>query len=116
MQRTAAETAFCSSTPSTPVFPVEPRGFIVLNSSCRSRAGSAESEVWRAAGRAASNQSKWVTSAGSYLPDPFPILPHGFQRREVASIEDMFCRLEHVAPFERVPGVAGADGDELQHA
>src|SRR5689334_8991293 len=50
------------------------------------------------------------------LPNPIAIFPHSFDGGEITRIEDIFGGGEQFALFEIVPRVAGADGDELQHA
>src|SRR5882672_853230 len=48
--------------------------------------------------------------------DPFSILPNCVQRSKIAGIENVFGRAQEPAVFQVVPGVTGADRDELQHA
>ena len=46
--------------------------------------------------------------------DPIAIFPNGFDGGEIAGVEDVFGGGEQFPFFEIVPGVAGANGDELE--
>src|SRR5580698_5797746 len=48
--------------------------------------------------------------------NPFAVFPHGLERGEVAGIENIFGGVDEVAALQIIPGVAGADGDELENA
>jgi hypothetical protein len=48
--------------------------------------------------------------------NPLAVLPNGLERSQVAGIKNVFCRRNQPAFFQIVEGVAGADGNELQHA
>ena len=52
----------------------------------------------------------------SHFPDPLAILPNRFEGSDIARIENIFRCRQDFSFFEIVPGVAGADGYELQHA
>src|SRR5471030_3221627 len=53
----------------------------------------------------------WLNSA-----NPLAVVPNGFDGSQVARVEDVFRGGKEFALFQIVVGVAGADGDELQHA
>ncbi len=57
-----------------------------------------------------------MTRGNLYSTNPFAVIPNGFDGSQVARIEDVFRGGKQFALFQIVVGVAGADGDELQHA
>src|ERR1039458_5756505 len=48
--------------------------------------------------------------------NPLAVLPNGLKGSQVAGIKNVFRSGKQFALFQIVEGVAGADGDELQHA
>src|SRR5580700_2211748 len=56
-------------------------------------------------------------SAGAlYAADPAAIFPDSLQRGKVPRIENVFAGRRESARLEIVPGITGADADELEHA
>ena len=52
----------------------------------------------------------------SDFADPLAVLPHRLERGQVARVKNIFGGGDEVALFQVVERIAGADGDELQHA
>src|SRR5258708_4776864 len=48
--------------------------------------------------------------------DPFPVFPDGFERSEIAAIQKVLGGGDEFSSPGVVPGIAGTDGDKLQHA
>ena len=57
-----------------------------------------------------------IKSGCSHAADPLAVVPDGFERGQVAAVEDVSGGGDELALLEVVLGVAGADGHELHHA
>src|SRR5690242_2001135 len=51
-----------------------------------------------------------------HLPDPLPVLPDRVQGGQVARVEVVFGGAEQTPFLQIIPGIAGIDGNELEHA
>jgi len=57
-----------------------------------------------------------MTRGNLHVANPLPVFPNGLDGSQITRVENVFCRAGEIAFFQIVPRVAGADGDELQHA
>src|ERR1043166_2387846 len=55
-------------------------------------------------------------SSELHLADPFSVVPDGFDRGQIARVEDVPGRRQEASPAQVVPGVAGTDRHELEDA
>src|SRR5438094_102385 len=53
--------------------------------------------------------------ATSHPADPLPVLPNGFERSQVARVENVFRGGQQVALLRGLPRIAGVDGHPLEH-
>jgi len=57
-----------------------------------------------------------MTRRNLHSADPLAVFPNSLDGSQITRVKNFFCRAGEIAFFQIVPSVAGADGDELQHA